>query len=145
MNRELKNLLRKSQSKALVRSIPKALEGIISNDRNKSEHKYHAKVTECLHGHKHDSRKEAMWCLKLHELEKEGKISLLVCEPRVLIIVNNIKICEHLPDFIYFDHNTNRKTILDVKGDWEGGQRPEWKLKYKLCRAIYPNIDYEVV
>lgn len=146
MNRELKRLLKESESKnVLKRCLPEALKAVISNDRNKNEHKYGAEQTMCLYGHKHDSRKEAMWCVKLHELEKEGKITLLVHEPVIVLKINNILICEHWPDFVFFDLRTNKKTILDVKGDWEGGKRPEWVLKRKMCQAIYPNIEYLVV
>ncbi len=107
------------------------------------EHKYHALKTNCWYGHKHDSRKEAMWCVKLHELQKEGKIRNLVCEPIYDLRVNETLICKHLPDFDYdLKVGTEWKPeVLDVKGL----QLPEWKLKHKLFCALYPAINYVVV
>lgn len=82
-----------------------------------------------------------MWCLKLHELEKEGKITLLVREPKIVLKINNIKICDHYPDFMYFDQRINKRVILDVKGL----QLREWKNKKKMVEAMWPDIEYTVV
>ncbi len=119
--------------------LPKALEAIYAKDNK--EHKYGAHRTTCLYGHDHDSKKESMWCVKLHELEKEGKISLLVREPVIILRVNSQQICLHYPDFMYFDEKKQKRVILDVKGV----QLPEWKLKFKLCKAIHSDIEYVVV
>lgn len=121
------------------RRLPKALEAIYAKENR--EHKYGAKRTTCLYGHDHDSKKESMWCIKLHELEKEGKISLLVREPVIILRVNMQQICLHYPDFMYFDEKAQQRVILDVKGV----QLPDWKIKYKLCQAIYSDIKYVVV
>lgn len=125
------------------KKLPKALEQVYKELDKKS--KYGNKRSSCLYGHMHDSRKEAMWCVKLHELEKEGSISLLVKEPVILIQVNGINICRHLPDFMFFDQKRRMQCIVDVKGEWQGGQLAEWQLKRKLCGALYPHIDYQVV
>jgi hypothetical protein len=82
-----------------------------------------------------------MWCLKLHQLENEGKITLLVREPMIVLKVNDIKICCHYPDFMFFDQVLQRQVILDVKGI----QLREWKNKKKLCEACYPHVEYRVV
>ena len=37
--------------------------------------KYRAEKAECLQGHKHDSKKEAVRCNKLHEALAKGEIS----------------------------------------------------------------------
>lgn len=108
-------------------------------------HKYGAKATTCLYGHPHDSRKEAMWCVKLRELEKEGKIYNLIREPMIVLSVNGRIICNHYPDFCYTLQLTDQKVFCDVKGDWEGGKRPEWVIKKKLCEALYPDFEYHVV
>lgn len=119
---------------------PQSLVGARSEQK---AHKYGAKRTTCLYGHPHDSRKEAMWCLKLHELQKEGKIFALEIEPEMVLMVNGQTLCSHYPDF-RFKKNGNVE-VIDVKGDWEGGQRPEWKLKKKLVNILYPFINYTVV
>lgn len=106
-------------------------------------HKYGAKKTVCLYGHKHDSQKEAMWCLRLHEEQKEGKIERLRVEPSYEIIVNDVVVCKHLVDFDYYRIN-NKGMTLEVT-DVKGMKLPMWRLKYKLFCALYPQIEYKVV
>lgn len=121
------------------KSLPVALQSTIVD----KWHKYHAIRTKCLYGHPHDSRKEAMWCLKLREEEKEGRIRNLSCEPVYDLRVNGIVVCTHLPDFDYEKSYGGiwKVEVLDAKGLL----LPEWKLKYKLFQAIYPDIKYNVV
>lgn len=123
-------------------SLTPALRNILNKE---NKHKYGAKRTTCLHGHDHDSRKEALWCLKFHQLQKEGKLKDLRMQPMYELTVNGIHVCRHIPDFFYMDCNTPlgicNPTVVDVKGM----PTPEWKLKYKLFCALFPNIQYEVV
>lgn len=119
------------------------------------DHKYHAKRSRCLYGHDHDSKKEAMWCVKLHQLAKDGKILLLSRQPSFELKVNNELIAVHKPDFFYYTMyqaptigasvSMMKEHVVEVKGDWSGGRLPVWKLKHKLFCALYPNIDYQVV
>lgn len=106
-------------------------------------HKYGAKRTMCLYKHNHDSQKEAIWCVKLHQMQSEGKIKNLFREPIYDLRVNNIIVCTHCPDFEYevLVEASWRVEVLDVKGL----QLPLWKLKYKLFMACYPQITYKVV
>ncbi len=70
----------KALRKALTMShkcLPKALSDVIKA----KTHKYGAERTACLYGHMHDSKKEAMWCVKLEQLVKEGSITGLLREP----------------------------------------------------------------
>jgi len=121
---------------------------------DEKQHKYLAIRTKCLYGHPHDSRKEAMWCLKLHELQKEGKIRNLSVSPIYELRVNGQVICKHEPDFDYeitpdrgtpFNNLTVKVVVVDVKGEWEGALLPVWKIKHKLFQACYPEIEYKVV
>lgn len=121
----------------------------------KKKHKYSAQRTRCLHGHDHDSKKEAMWCLKLHQLEKEGKILCLVIQPKFELIVNDIHIADHYPDFGYgtsevknvmgLSLNLKKAHVVEVKGDWEGSRLQVWKIKHRLFCALYQDINYQVV
>lgn len=138
MPKDLMKLLRK-KNKSVSPNL-KSVFDTIEKDRTKF-HKFGAERTVCLYKHIHDSKKEAMWCVKLHELEKEGKISLLNFEPLVVLKINDVVVCNHYPDFFYFDFKKQKNVLLDVKGML----LPEWKLKYKLCKAIYPNLEYVVV
>lgn len=112
---------------------------------NPKEHKYHAKWSKCMYGHNHPSRKEAMWCVKLHELSKERKIACLVWQPKYEIKVNGILICFHVPDFRYLVLNGPYEYPVEEIIEVKGVQTPEWKLKHKLFCALYPEIKYEVV
>lgn len=125
------------------KSLPDALQEAIAP----KTHKYHAIRTKCLYGHSHDSRKEAEHCLKLHELQKEGKIRNLICEPIYDLRVNGVVICRHMPDFDYEKRVNDQwlAEVMDVKGDWAGGRRPEWIIKHKMFCVLYPQINYVVV
>lgn len=106
-------------------------------------HKYGAVRTTCLHGHNHASKKEAMWCVKLHQLQKEGKIKDLKIQERFSLDVGMSHICDHIVDFYYtiVTCGASLGGVTEVKGMGT----PEWKLKKKLFNAIYPHIQYEVV
>lgn len=122
------------------------ISAILAKQLNKrqTKHKYGAIRSVCLYGHNHDSRKEATYCLKLHEMQKEGRIRNLIIEPIYDMRVNNIVICTHQPDFDYDlkqQDGTWKPVVLDVKGM----KLPVWKLKHKLFCAVYPDIDYVVV
>jgi hypothetical protein len=123
------------------RRLPKALAEVMQRDDK--GHKYGAERTTCLYRHVHDSKKEAMWCVKLHQLQKEGKLRNLVCEPIYDLRVNGIVVCTHQPDFDY-DKLTKEGWIAEVM-DVKGIKLPLWKLKHKLFLAVYPAINYVVV
>ena len=114
--------------------------------KEKKKHKYGAKRTTCLYKHDHDSRKEAMWCVKLHQMRQEGLIRNLSREPIYDLRVNGKVICTHCPDFDYeimdpSQLNVWKVEVLDVKGL----KLPVWVLKHKLFCACYPEINYVVV
>lgn len=123
-------------------------------------HKYNAQRVACLlGGHDHDSKKEAQWCLKLHELQKEGKITLLCRQPRFELFVNKMPVAVHIPDFSYYvflmkkkeqderdgivtvDCAEVKQCVVEVKGF----KTVDWKLKHKLFMALYPDVEYTVV
>jgi len=56
------------------------------------------------------------------------------------LIVNGEKVCGFVPDFRV--HGKGGKWWLaEVKGH----PTAVWKLKYKLFKALHPNVDYRVV
>lgn len=125
-----------------MKGLPIALRRAIKAS-SKKEHKYGAVSSVCPYRHKHDSRKEAMWCIKLHQMQKEGKIRDLLCEPEYDITVNGVVVCRHSPDFDYEKLTLKgwEVEVLDVKGL----KLPLWSLKHKLFKAVYPTINYVVV
>lgn len=125
-----------------MKNLPPAVRKALNGHKR---HKYGAKKTVCLYKHEHDSQKEALWCLKLHERQKEGKIRNLILEPIYDIRVNGVVVCTHMPDFDYEELDCPRGEwkvkVMDVKGM----KLPLWRLKHKLFCAIYPQIEYVVV
>lgn len=130
--------------------------------KRQNPHKYNAQRTTCLYGHDHDSKKEAMVCVKLTELAKEGKIFLLKRQPVFELMVNGMLVCRHRPDFQYYqwvilghycqeigkeigkeitNFNGLKLFIVEVKGF----KTPDWVLKHKLFCALYPEIEYQIV
>lgn len=126
--------MKRELNKLLKRTDPKF---------NKS-HKFGAQKTKCLHGHTHDSKKEAMWCVKIHQMKREGKVSFLEVQPEYDLVVNGKLICRHRPDFSYINNDPCgrcKPTVVDVKGV----KTPDWSIKHKLFCALYSNHDYLVV
>lgn len=102
--------------------------------------KYKAiKVTD--EGITFDSRAEhKRWCcLKL--FAKSGEIEGLIVHPKFEAKVNNTKVCMVELDFQYMDLVTNKLVYEDVKGVYT----PVSRLKHKLLKALYPEIDLRIV
>lgn len=87
-----------------------------------------------------DSKLEAAWYDWFKFMEKIGQITELEIQKEVSIKVNDSLICMHYPDFYYFDTTTKRWTFADAKGV----ETPEFKLKYKLTKALNPDTDYRI-
>lgn len=125
-----------------MKGLSPQLRAVLNKEK---KHKYGAVRSMCLYGHDHDSKKEAMWCVKLHELQKEGRIFDLRLQPIYEFTVNGVYICRHIPDFFYQITRDSLHpwefVVLEVKGM----PTPEWKLKQKLFCALYPQINYVVV
>lgn len=123
-----------------MKNLPLELRQVL---REKKKHKYGARRTTCIHKHVHDSGKEALWCVKLHQLQQERKIKNLFREPVYDLRVNGIVVATHCPDFEYEVHDgaSWRVEVLDVKGM----KLAVWILKQKIFMACYPEIKYVVV
>lgn len=116
--------------------------------------KYHSKKCQCLHGHIHDSKKEARRCNELHLLLKAGEITELeVQKPYVLIpaqsetierysdktgrrLKDSIKTvereCLYYADFVY--KNRDGTTVVE---DTKGMRTPEYIIKRKLMLYVH--------
>lgn len=116
-------------------------------------HKYGAKKTVCLHGHTHDSQKEATWCVKLHQEQREGKIRNLLLQVPYDLRVNGVIVCKHILDF---DYERIKVVQMPQEGhqfpmwcpevvDVKGMRLPVWSLKHKLFKSIYTGINYVIV
>ncbi len=104
-------------------------------------HKYLAIKTKCFKGHIHPSRWEAKVCNDLYALMSDKKKGILNIEhePKFELFVNDKLITVHRPDFLL--HTEEGIKIKEAKGK----EMPDWKLKMKLFKALYPHIPYEVI
>lgn len=73
-------------------------------------------------------------------LKKNGDIKEYVIQPRFDMIVNNEKICTHIPDFLV-TRQDGTKEVHECKGY----EHPTWNLKRKLFEALFPDIEYIVI
>ena len=102
--------------------------------------KYHAKRTSCHNKHNHASKLESNYCDALSVLVKTGGIKSYEIQKKFDLIVNGIKICSHYVDF-WVEHKGGEFECHEA----EGAETSTWKLKYKLFKAIFPEIKYIIV
>ena len=88
----------------------------------------------------YDSKAEALYAFKLDAAKSAGLILGWNRQVRIPLIVEGVKICSFIIDFEVSLNNGNLR-YEEIKG-WE---TPEYKLKLKLFKALYPNADYRVV
>lgn len=103
-------------------------------------HKYGAKRTACHQGHMHDSAFEAGYCNKLAFLCRAEKIRGYTTQKVFELRVSGELICKHKIDF-WVERMDGVFEIHEVKGV----ETADWKLKYKLFKALYPHVDYLII
>ena len=84
------------------------------------------------------SKKEALHYLDLLFLEKADQLRDLELQPKFALVVNNKKICSYVADFQYVDCESGKTIVVDTKGH----KTPEYKIKSKLFRALYPELEH---
>ncbi len=111
--------------------------GKVASWRVPKKNKFHSKVTY-VGSLKFHSKWEAerYQCLKL--LEEAGSISNLRLQVPFRLEVLGILICKLVVDFTYVEKD---KLIAE---DAKGIETPVFRLKAKLFRATYPNIELRV-
>lgn len=105
--------------------------------------KYHARKTKCLHGHTHDSKKEAVRCNELHLLQKAGNISNLETQVKYELLPaqrRNGKVIERKVDYIA-DFRYTRDGMTYVE-DTKGQKTKDYIIKRKLFKCKYPNVIF---
>lgn len=101
-------------------------------------HKYGARRTE-YNGILYASKREAEYA---QELDLRVRIGEIVSWERQIpfeLVVAGTKICRYILDFVEIDKDGNR-TYIEVKGF----PTPEWKLKFKLFKALFPHVEVKV-
>lgn len=102
--------------------------------------KYHA-IKVKSDGITFDSKGEhARYCV-LKQRVKCGLIEGIQVHPVFKASVNGVFICKVILDFQYYDKDTDKLVYEDFKGVYT----PISKLKHKLLRALYPDVDLRIV
>lgn len=99
--------------------------------------KYGAKPV-VVDGVRFASKAEAKRDAELILLEKAGKISFLHRQRKFDIVINGKKICRYVADWAYVE---NHKAVVEDK---KGVQTPAFKIKWKLCQALYPEVEWRL-
>lgn len=109
--------------------------------------KYKAKRTKVMvpgHGEiTFASKREAKRAVELALMEKAGKIKFLKFQPRYILEVNEVKVCDYVGDFEYYELGpapsrfVSRDPVLyRVTEDVKGVKTPTYQIKKKLMKAI---------
>jgi len=113
--------------------------------------KYHAKKT-IVDNITFDSKKEAGRYGELRILERAGEITDLVCQPVYVLqegfIYRGRKIqpITYRADFSYSEkHTVFLDKWIDVVEDVKGVQTQLFKVKAKMFKRIYPEIEFRIV
>lgn len=101
--------------------------------------KYKNKWTKCNQKHNHQSRLEAEYCNILQYKKKKGEILDFNIQVKFELFCNDVKICNHIVDFLVKDKNNNI-SVYEIKGK----ETRDWKIKKKLFEAQYM-IEYNVI
>lgn len=100
--------------------------------RPKQPSKYRATRTE-VDGHMFASKKEAFRYCALKLLQQRGVIADLELQPKYDLIVNGLKICRYIGDFLYYDNEKQTMVWEDVKGV----KTPAYVIKRNLMKAVH--------
>ena len=106
-------------------------------------------VPTVIDGVRFSSKKEANRDAELQLLQRAGHIRQLERQPRWPCVINRQKICTYVGDWQYQEptgiSSTKRlpvwRTIVE---DSKGVQTPAFKLKWKIVKALFPEIEWRL-
>ena len=105
--------------------------------------KYRAVKAQCNAGHTHDSKREAVRCNELHDLQAAGAISDLIIHPQYWFVINGRQVKHgngrrvgYKSDFEYVENGIN------VTEDVKGVVVRDWPLRRAIFIALFP--DYQL-
>lgn len=101
--------------------------------------KYRAVKANCSAGHTHDSKREAIRCNELHELQAAGAISDLIIHPQYWFVINgrqlkhaNGRRVGYKSDFEYTENG------VQITEDVKGVVVRDWPLRRAVFMALFP-------
>jgi len=102
--------------------------------------KYRAVKSQCRAGHTHDSKREAVRCNELHDLQAAGAISDLIIHPQYWFVINGRQVKHgngrrvgYKSDFEYVEKGIN------VTEDVKGVVVRDWPLRRAIFIALFPD------
>jgi len=101
----------------------------------KKSSKFGAKKT-IVDGITFDSKWESERYGQLKAMERGGIVTDLELQVKYDIVINDIKICKYIADFVYKEESPDGK-IKEIVEDAKGFETPEFKLKKKLMKAVH--------
>jgi len=101
--------------------------------------KYRNIITE-YRGRKYHSKFEAEYAMKLDWKLRAGEILDWKPQVKLPLIVQGVKICDYIIDFFTVDKN-QKEEFIEVKGM----ETKDYKIKAKLARVLYPELNFVVV
>ena len=101
----------------------------------KKSSKFGAKKT-MVDGITFDSKWESERYGQLKAMERGGIVTDLELQVKYDIVINDIKICKYIADFVYKEESSDGK-IKEIVEDAKGFETPEFKLKKKLMKAVH--------
>lgn len=111
--------------------------------------RYFAKKAQCIHGHTHASKREAVRCVELHMMLQSGAISALVYEPQYWfeidghpVKLSNGRRAGYKPDFSYLEGN--KVVVEDVKAS-NGFTDRDFPLRAAIFRHLNPGVELRVI
>jgi hypothetical protein len=81
-----------------------------------------------------DSRKELTRWRLLWARKEAGAVSQLRRQVRFALVVNGVKVCDYVADFVYVEGG--KVTVEDVKSAFTR-KLPVYRIKRKLMKAVY--------
>lgn len=102
--------------------------------------KYRAVKSQCRAGHTHDSKREAIRCNELHDLQAAGAISGLIIHPQYWFVINGRQIKHangrrvgYKSDFEYLENG------IQITEDVKGFVVRDWPLRRAIFIALFPD------
>lgn len=102
--------------------------------------KYNNRSSICSEGHWHHSNGEAQYCSELALRVRAGDIKSYEKQVKFELKVNGVKICSYYVDFVITHNDLSRQAI-----EYKGFETEVFKIKEKLFRALYPELDYQII
>ncbi len=112
--------------------------------RTKKKPSKYRNVKTTIGTEKFDSKREALRHLVLKQMERDDKIHALARQPKFDLYVKDKKICRYVGDWLYRAGPAREHNAPLVVEDAKGVQTRDFKIKWSLCKALYPDITWKL-